>query len=102
MHKNPKEYFMYKFEEDIREVEKQLNKQETKLEYAGWEPGIDLKKQIDKIRLRLDEVRKEADRFEEINGYPWSVFRRNHENTFSEISRDVQNVTARIDKILLE
>lgn len=102
MHKDPIEYFMDKLEEEISELEEQLEEFETKLEDAGWEPELDYEKQIDNIRLRLKDLKKEADRFEYARGATWSTFRRNCENTLSEISDDVQELTARMDQILPE
>lgn len=64
MHKDPKEYFMDKLEENIREVEEQLDELENKVEDAGWEPELDYDRQIEGIRLRLEELKKEVDRFE--------------------------------------
>jgi chromosome segregation ATPase len=102
MHKDPKEYFMDKLEENIREVEQQLDELETKVEDAGWEPEMDYDRQIENIRLRLEELEKEAERFEAASGSTWSEFKRNCENTLSEITEDVQELTGQMDKILVE
>lgn len=102
MHKDPKEYFMDKLEEEIREVEEQLDELETRLEDAGWEPELDYEKQIDNIRLRLEDLKKEADRFESTGGTTWGMFQRSSQNTLSEISRDTQELISRMDSILVE
>lgn len=102
MHKEPKEYFMDKLEEDIREVEEQMNELETKLEDSGWEPDMDLKKQIENIRLRLNDLEREVDRFESSGDTTWDTFKVSCEETLSEISRDAQELSVRLDKVLLE
>jgi len=102
MHKDPKEYFVDKIEEDIREIEEQMDELKTRLEDSGWEPSMDYETQIENVRLRLKELKKEIDRFEVSGGSTWNAFKRNCEDTLSAISRDAQEVAARMDKILLE
>ncbi len=102
MHKDPKEYFMDKLEEDIREIEEQLDVLETKLEDAGWEPEMDFRNQIDSLRLRLENLMKEVDRFEVSSESKWSVFKKSCENTLSKISKDTQEITSRMNNFLLE
>jgi chromosome segregation ATPase len=102
MHKDPKEYFMDKLQENIREVEEQLDELETKVEDAGWEPEMDYDRLIESIRLRLEELKKEAERFEAARGSTWSEFKKSCENTLSEITKEAQVLTAQMDKILLE
>ncbi len=102
MHKDPKEYFMDKLEENIREVEQQLDELETKVEDAGWEPEIDYDNQIENIRLRFEEFKREAERYEAASCSTWSEFKRKCENTLSQITKDTQELTAQMDEILLE
>jgi chromosome segregation ATPase len=102
MHKDPKEYFMDKLEENIREVEEQLDELETKMEDAGWEPELDYDRQIEALRLRLEDLKKEAERFEAASDSTWSEFKRSCENTLTEIAKDGQELSDRMDAILLE
>lgn len=102
MHKDPREYFVDKIEEDIREIEEQMDELEDKLEDSGWEPTIDYETQIENIRLRLKELKKEIDRFEVSGTSTWSAFKRNCEDTLSSVAEDAQEITSRMEKMLLE
>lgn len=102
MHKDPKEYFIDKLEENIREVEEQLDELETKVEDAGWEPELDYDRQIEALRLRLEDLKKEAERFEAASGSTWGEFKGCCENTLSEIAKDAQELSDRMDAILPE
>jgi ElaB/YqjD/DUF883 family membrane-anchored ribosome-binding protein len=102
MPKEPKEYFVDKVEDIISEIEEQLDELETKLEDSGWEPEMDLENQIDSFRVRLEEVRKEVESYEVTSGSAWRIFKRSSQNMLSEISREVQELAARMDQVLLE
>jgi uncharacterized protein YaaN involved in tellurite resistance len=102
MHKEPKEYFMNKLDESIREVEEQLEELETRMEDAGWEPELDYERQIEGLRFRLEEFKKAVDRFELKDDTTLSKFRKSCEDTLSEIFKETQELTARVDQILLE
>ena len=93
---------MDNIEEDIREIEEQMDELETKLEDSGWEPALDYETQIENVRLRLKELKKEIDRFEVPGGSTWDAFKKNCEDTLSSVSRDALEVTSRLDKMLLE
>lgn len=102
MHKDPKEYFVDKIEEDIREIEEELDELEQKLEDSGWEPKMDYEAELDNIRLRLKELKMEMDRFEVTSGTTWSEFKKSCEENLSQLSRDTQDFSDRLDEILVE
>lgn len=102
MHKDPREYFVEKLEEDVREIEELLDELETKLEDAGWEPELDYENQIENLRIRIKEFREEADRFEVTGESTWGAFKKYYGKTLSEISKDVQEFTNLLGDILPE
>lgn len=102
MHKEPREYFIDKLEEDTKEIEEQLDELEARLEDAGWEPELDYEKQIENIRFRIKEFKKELDRFEVNGKSTWGAFKKYYGNTLSGISKDIQEFTAQLNNILIE
>jgi DNA repair exonuclease SbcCD ATPase subunit len=102
MHKDPREYFMDKLEEDTKEIEEQLDELETKLEDAGWEPELDYENQIENLRVRLKEFKEEVDRFEVSGESTWGAFKKFKGKTLSEISKDAQDLINQLSDIFLE
>jgi DNA repair exonuclease SbcCD ATPase subunit len=102
MHKDPREYFIEKLEEDTKEIEEQLDELETKLEDAGWEPELDYENQIENLRIRLKKFKEEVDRFEASGESTWGVFKKYYGKTLSRISKDAQDLTNQLSDILPE
>lgn len=102
MHKDPREYFIDKLEEDTNEIEEQLDELETKLEDAGWEPELDYENQIENLRIRIKQFKEEVNRFEVTGESTWREFKKNYGKTLSEISTDAQVLTFQFSEILPE
>lgn len=102
MHKDPREYFIDKLEEDTNEIEEQLDELETKLEDVGWEPELDYENQIENLRIRIKEFKEEVERFEVTGESTWRKFKKFYGKTLSEISKDAQEFTNRLSDILPE
>jgi len=102
MHKDPREFFIDRVEEDTNEIEEQLDELETKLDDAGWEPELDYENQIENLRVRIKEFKEEVERFEVSGESTWGKFKKYYGKTLSGISKDAQELANRLSDILPE
>ena len=102
MHKEPKEYFLDKLEEQIFEMEAQLDDLEIRMEDAGWDPDIDNRIQIDGLRLRLRSLVEDVDGYEAASDTTWDKFKENCGRTLDEAAKEAKKIIDDMDKVLLE
>lgn len=98
----PREYSVIRYKEQVKELEEEMNDLEYKLEDEEWEPKIDLKRQIDSLRIHLEEAKGKIDQLESSTKASWPQIKNEIDQDLKGIGTFLKRTASTLEKILLE
>jgi predicted nucleic acid-binding Zn-ribbon protein len=101
-HKEPKEYFLNKLEEQAKELEEEILELEVKLDESDWDPKIDYEKQIDALKIELGEVKERMEELNSVDESAWRELHKEVERDLALLADKVRLASDTLDDILLE
>ncbi|MFP4082152.1 MAG: hypothetical protein ACLFVG_05245 [Candidatus Aminicenantes bacterium] len=102
MKKDPRTQYVDKVKVQVGEIEAAINNLEFKLDEADWEPMIDYKKQVDELRLRLEDIKQKVRELEVKSEATLPEFKQEIEDSLQGLGDHLRRVSSNLDKITLE
>jgi hypothetical protein len=89
MSKEPREYFEEKCAARINEIKAELDELEYSAENVPWDPGADESREIENLRIQLQDVEKKLHELRASGDSSWPLIRAEMETALSVLGRSV-------------
>jgi len=98
--KEPREYFEDKFDAQLQAFEEDLGELEFRVENMGWESGMENRREIMELRLRLDSLRKKVQELKAANDCSWQLRKEDMEMALAEFDSSLKSLILRWEEVL--
>jgi DNA repair exonuclease SbcCD ATPase subunit len=98
----PREELISRMEEELREVESEIEVQETRLEDSDWDPKTDYEKPIDELKIELREIREKLGEVGSAGPSQWKKVYEEAEEDLARMGDRLKTLIADLDNLILE
>lgn len=89
MSEEPREYFEEKCAARISEIKAELDELEYAVENVPWDPGADETREVENLRLELQDIEKKLHELQAAGDTSWPLIRAEVETALSALGRSV-------------
>ncbi len=98
----PREELIGRMEEELRELESEIEVQETRLEDSDWDPKTDYEKPIDQLKIELRDIREKLGEVGSAGPSQWKKLYEEAEEELVRLGDRLKTLIADLDNLILE
>ncbi len=98
----PREELIGRMEEELRELESEIEVQETRLEDSDWDPKTDYEKPIDELKIELRDIREKLGEAGSAGASEWKKVYEEAEEELVRLGDRLKTLIADLDNLILE
>lgn len=97
-----REELISRMEEELKELESEIEVQETRLEDSDWDPKTDYEKPIDELKIGLRDIREKLGEVGSAGSAHWKKLYEEAEEDLVRLGDRLKTLIADLDNLILE